>query len=109
MPKFITFFSYTGESAKAMITKPSDRSAAARELVESMGGTVESFYWMQGHHDGFLIYTLADSVSASGVSLAVGATGAIKGLETHQIYDRDEQAAIVAAAKKASYKPPTAS
>lgn len=108
MPKFITFFSYTGDSAKAMIDRPSDRSAAARGLVESMGGTVESFYWMQGKHDGFLIYTVPDSVTASALSLAVGATGAITGLQSHQIYDRDEQAAIVAAAKKASYKPPTA-
>ena len=108
MPKFITFFSYTGESAKAMINKPTDRSAAARTIVDSLGGTLESFYWMQGHHDGFLIYSLADSVSAAAVSIAVGATGAIKGLETHQIYDRDEQAAIVATAKKVTYKPPTA-
>ena len=28
MPRFITFFSYTGASAKAMIERPSDRSAA---------------------------------------------------------------------------------
>ena len=110
MPKFISFFSYTGESAKAMIEHPTDRSAAARTLVESLGGTLDSFYWMQGKHDGFLIVTLPDSVAASALSLAVGATGAITGLETHQIYDRSEQAAIVeaAAAPKRAYKPPTA-
>jgi uncharacterized protein with GYD domain len=108
MPKFITFFSYTGESAKAMIDRPSDRSAAARAVVESLGGTMEAFYWMQGKHDGFLISTLADGVSASALSLAVGSTGAIKGIESHQIFDRDEQAAIVKAAKSATYKPPTA-
>ena len=51
MPRFITFFSYTGESAKAMIEKPSDRSAAGKALVESLGGTQEAFYWMQGKHD----------------------------------------------------------
>jgi uncharacterized protein with GYD domain len=107
MPKFITFFSYTGASAKAMIDRPSDRSAAARELVESLGGQMESFYWMQGKHDGFFIYSLPDSVSASGLSLAVASTGAIGGIQSHQIYDRDEQAAIVQAAKKATYKPPT--
>ncbi|MBA2633506.1 MAG: GYD domain-containing protein [Chloroflexi bacterium] len=55
MPRFITFFSYTAESAKAMIERPSDRSAAAKALVESLGGTQEAFYWMQGKHDGFLI------------------------------------------------------
>lgn len=108
MPKFITFFSYTGEAAKAMINKPTDRSAAARGIVESLGGSMEAFYWMQGKHDGFIIATLPDSVSASALSMAVGASGAVTGLQSHQIYDRDEQAAIVKAAKSATYKPPTA-
>ena len=57
MPRFITFFSYTGEAAKAMIEHPSDRSAASKALVESVGGTQEAFYWMQGKHDGFIITT----------------------------------------------------
>ena len=107
MPKFITFFSYTGESAKAMIDKPSDRSAAARGLVESLGGTVESFYWMQGKHDGFLIYSLPDNVPAAALGLAVASTGAITGVQTHEVYGAAEQAAIMATAKKVTYKPPT--
>jgi uncharacterized protein with GYD domain len=110
MPRFITFFSYTGESAKAMIERPSDRSAAVRALVESLGGTQEAFYWMQGEHDGFVISNLPDGVTAAAVSLAVGASGAVGGLETHQIFDGDEQAAIVKQADTArrAYKPPTA-
>jgi uncharacterized protein with GYD domain len=93
-----------------MIERPSDRSAAARTLVESLGGTLESFYWMQGKHDGFLIANLPDGVAAAGLAAAVGATGAITGLETHQIFDHDEQAAIVQHAATAGkvYKPPTA-
>jgi uncharacterized protein with GYD domain len=110
MPRFITFFNYTGAAVKAMIDNPTDRSAAARELVESLGGTQEAFYWMQGEHDGFLITNLPDGVSAAALAGAVGATGAVGGLETHQIFDSDEQAAIVKKARTASaaYKPPTA-
>jgi uncharacterized protein with GYD domain len=110
VPRFITFFSYTGGSAKAMIDRPSDRSAAAKALVESLGGTQEAFYWMQGKHDGFLITNLPDAVAASALAAAVGATGAITSIETHQIFDLDEQAAIVTQAGIAmrAYKPPTA-
>ena len=110
MPRYITFFSYTGESAKAMIEHPSDRSAASKALVESLGGTQEAFYWMQGRHDGFLIAKLPDSVVAAALAAAVGSTGAVAGLETHQIFDHEEQAAIVKHAKTAvhAYKPPTA-
>lgn len=109
MPRYITFFSYTGAAAKAMIERPSDRSAAAKALVESIGGTLDAFYWMQGHHDGFLITSLPDGVSAAALATAVGSTGAITSLETHEIYDGDQQAEIVKRAKTAvdAYKPPT--
>ena len=109
MPRFITFFSYTAESEKAMIDRPSDRSAAAKAAVESLGGRQEAFYWMQGKHDGFLIAELPDGVAAAALAVAVGATGAVGGLETHQIFDHDEQAAIAqkAGAARKAYKPPT--
>lgn len=110
MPRFITFFSYTGESAKAMVERPSDRSAAGKALVESLGGTQEAFYWMAGKHDGFLISNLPDGVSASALAAAVAATGAVVGLETHQIFDQDEQATLIGKAAEAlrAYRPPTA-
>ena len=110
MPRFISFFSYTAESTKSMIERPSDRSAAGKALVESLGGTQEAFYWMQGKHDGFLISNLPDGVAASAIAAAVGSTGAVVGLETHQIFDATEQAAIVRNADTArkAYKPPTA-
>ena len=110
MPRFITFFSYTADAAKAMIEHPSDRTAAGKALVESLGGTQEAFYWMQGKHDGFLITNLPDGVTAAALSAAVAATGAVGGLRTHQIFDHDEQAEIVkrAATARQVYKPPTA-
>ena len=110
MPRFITYFSYTAESAKAMIDRPTDRAAAAKALVESLGGTQEAFYWMQGKHDGFLITNLPDAVTASALAAAVGASGAVVGAETHQIFDQDEQAAIIkqAGTALAAYRAPTA-
>jgi uncharacterized protein with GYD domain len=110
MSRYILFFSYTGQAAKAMIERPSDRSAAAATLVESLGGTMEAFYWMQGKHDGFLITNLPDGVAASALAAAVGSTGSLVNLESHQIFDQGEQSAIVQQAKTAlaAYKPPTA-
>lgn len=110
MPRFITFFSYTAEATKAMVEHPSDRSAAAKALVESLGGTQEAFYWMHGKRDGFLITNLPDGAAAAALAAAVGATGAVGGLETHQIFDHDEQATILqqAAIARKAYKPPTA-
>jgi hypothetical protein len=65
---------------------------------------------MQGGHDGFRISSVPDGVAASALAAAVGATGAIVGVESHQIFNHDEQAAIAkqAAAALAGYTPPTA-
>jgi len=38
-PVTYAFFSYAAEAARAMINRPSDRSAAGKALVESLGGT----------------------------------------------------------------------
>jgi uncharacterized protein with GYD domain len=110
MPNYISFLSYTGASAKAMIDRPTDRTAAAKALVESLGGKLEGFYWMNGDHDGFLITTLPDSASVAGLSAAASSTGAITGMRSYEIFDREAQAQIVKSAKTAlaDYKPPIA-
>ncbi len=110
MPRYITFFSYSGDAMKAMVERPSDRTAAARALAESVGGTLDGFYWMQGVHDGFLLTTLPDGVAAAALAAAAGSTGAVTSLETHQIFDQGDQEAIMARAKsvKGAYRPPTA-
>ena len=109
MPRYVTLFSYTSESVRSMIDNPTDRLAAAKALVESMGGTLEAFYWMHGAHDGLLISNLPDGVTAAALSAAAGSTGAIAGLETHELFDPGQQADIVTKAKLAlaAYKPPT--
>ncbi len=109
MGKYITFFSYTAEAVRGMIDHPSDRTAAVRGLVESLGGSVESFYWMTGAQDGFVITDVPDGVSGVALSAAVASTGAAANLESHEIFDHDQQAEIVAKAKTAlqAYSPPT--
>ena len=110
MPHYINFFSYAGPAAKAMIDRPSDRHAAAKTLVESLGGKLEAFYWMSGKFDGFLIAQLPDGMSAAALAAAASSSGAFTDFETHEIFDRDAQAQILKSAKTATtaYKPPTA-
>lgn len=108
MAKYIVFFSYSAAAVKGMIDHPSDRSAAVRELASSLGGSVESFYWMQGEHDGFVIGDFPDSVSGVAIAAAVASTGAVTSLKSHEIFDHDQQAEIVEKAKTAlkAYTPP---
>jgi uncharacterized protein with GYD domain len=110
MPRYICYFSYTHSAARAMIEKPTDRAAAAKALVESVGGTMDCFYWMQGHHDGFFIADFKDGTTAAAVAAAAASTGAISQVESHELFGSEAQGQIMRMAKTAlaGYKPPTA-
>ena len=71
MAKYAMFFTYTSDAWARMINSPGDRAAAARQMVEAAGGTLECIYWMLGEHDGLAIVDLPDSVGAAAVNLAV--------------------------------------
>jgi uncharacterized protein with GYD domain len=45
--------------------------------VQALGGTLETFYYAYGGDDFFIIADLPDSATATAVSLAVNATGAV--------------------------------
>jgi uncharacterized protein with GYD domain len=93
-----------------MIDRPTDRVAAAREIVESVGGRMECFYWMQGNHDGFLIAEYKDAASAAAVAMAAASTGGTSLWESHELFDGAAQEQIMRIAKSARdrYKPPMA-
>ena len=80
MPKYLLDVHYTLEGVKGLQADGGTaRVAAATELVESLGGTVESFYFALGDTDAYVVVELPDNSSAAAGALAVnlggGATG----------------------------------
>jgi len=108
MSKYAIFFSYSSDTWARMISTPGDRTAAIRQLLDSVGGSFDSLYWMFGAHDGIAIVDAPDSLSAAAVSVAVGSTGAFKHLETHELFTQDQLGEMLARAKNAAqvYQPP---
>jgi uncharacterized protein with GYD domain len=104
--KYLVLFSLTSESAKRFIAKPSDRSAVVREVAESAGGSLESYYWMFGQYDGAAIFNLPDSHSMAAVSLAITSSGALSRFETHELIESSDLTAIAERAKGITYQPP---
>jgi uncharacterized protein with GYD domain len=102
MPKYISFYSYTPEAWRAMTESPEDRSVAARKLVESVGGKLESFYWMSGRFDGLLIADLPDDQSAGALAAIVKGAGALKEYETHVVTSMDQAPAMLKKAQAAA-------
>jgi uncharacterized protein with GYD domain len=104
--KYLTLFNLSSEAIKGFVTKPSDRSAALRELLESAGGSLESYYWMLGQYDGVGVIELPDSHTAAAFSIAVTSSGAFSRLETHELIEASDLTAIAERARGIAYQPP---
>jgi uncharacterized protein with GYD domain len=88
--KYVTFFRYAGEAWKRMIEIPENRAVAARNLIEKVGGSMETFYWMFGEWDGLVIYEVPDTASAAAFSGLVTSSGLISGVMTHQLVSMED-------------------
>ncbi len=108
MAKYVILFGLTGETARRFVAKPSDRAAVVRELAESAGGSLESYYWMFGQYDGLAIFELPDSQTAAALSLAATGSGAFTKFETHELIAAGDLVQIAERAKAISYQPPGA-
>jgi len=108
MAKYAFFFTYTSDAWARMVHSPGDRTTAVRQLIDSLGGCLESVYWMAGAHDGIVVADFADSVHAAALSVAVGSTGAFKHLETHELFTQEQLAEVLTQARGAAqvYQPP---
>src|SRR3954465_8920577 len=67
MPKYLARASYTAEGAQGLRKdKASGRRAVAAQVLESLGGKLECFYFAFGEDDAIMIYKLPDNVAAKG-------------------------------------------
>ena len=72
-------------------------------LVESLGGTIDCFYFAFGKTDAVVIADFPDGVSAAAASLTIAASGAVSGRVTVLLTPEEIDQA---AKKSAKYTPP---
>jgi uncharacterized protein with GYD domain len=108
MPRYLTFFSYDQESWRHMVQHPEDRAEAARQVVETAGGRLESFYWTLGEHDGLAIFEADDAESATAILAGIAASGRVLRLQTTALLTSAEAHRALVRAKDvaAAYRPP---
>jgi uncharacterized protein with GYD domain len=106
MALYLSRFSYTTDAMKALLDQPQDRSAAAREVAESLGGKLLGFWYAFGEFDGVFLMEAPDNASAAALAMAVGAGGALSEIETTVLLDMDEAQDAMRKAAAATYRPP---
>lgn len=91
-----------------MISAPGDRTTAVRQVLGSVGGSLESIYWMFGSHDGIAICEVPDSVSAAAVSIAVASSGSFHHNETRELLSQEQLGVSLqrAGATAKAFQPP---
>lgn len=104
MPKYLYQGSYTQVGAQGLLKEGgTSRKDTVSAMVESMGGSVEAFYFAFGGNDICVIVDVPDHATAAALSIAVGAAGTVN-LTTTVLIEPEE---IDQAVKKTvSYRPP---
>ncbi len=79
MPKFLVRVKYTPDGAKGVLKDGgSGRRKAVEELMATLGGTLEAFYFTFGEDDAVLIIDLPNAETALAIAVTVRASGAIQ-------------------------------
>ena len=106
MPKYLIEFSYTSEGAKGLLKEGGTaRREATKELLQSVGGRLEAYYFAFGSADGFILADIPDNAGAAAASLTGSATGAVHAKTTVLITPEEMDAA---SQKKTEFRAPGA-
>ena len=106
MPLYMTQFAYTPEAWAALVDNPEDRSAPVRELTESMGGRLVSWYLSMGDYDGLLIYEAPDDATAGAAVLAAARRGHLRATKTTPLFTAEESMEIMRRAGGTAFRAP---
>jgi len=79
MAKYLVIGSYTAQGAGGVLKEGgSGRRDAARQVIESVGGTLESIYWGFGTDDFYATVELPGHAAATAASLKISSSGAAR-------------------------------
>ena len=109
MAHYLFQASYTPVALKAMVDNPQDREAAARPLIEAVGGKLHHVFFCFGKDDVLALVEAPDDEAMAAAALIIGASGAFSSGRTTKLLTSAEAMASMAAAKTASksYTPAT--
>ena len=104
MQKYLFHGTYTPEGYRGLLAEGGTRRIeAARQALQSMGGSLECFYFSFAEEDFYIIVNLPDNVTTTAVTLAgnISGTFSIRGIPLLTPEEMDE-----VAKKSVDFRPP---
>ena len=78
MAKFLIEVKYTLDGAKGLVAEGgSSRVAATKTAIESLGGSLETFYFAFGETDAYIIMDMPDNAAAAAAALISRSSGGV--------------------------------
>ena len=108
MPKYLIRANYTKAGLKGLLKEGgSSRRKAVEQAAQSLGGTVEAFYYAFGETDVYAIVDYPDTVTITAGALIINGSGTAVQSTTVLITPEEvDQATDLAKEKMAAYRPP---
>jgi uncharacterized protein with GYD domain len=104
MAKYLASFKYTTDGTKGLLMEGgTKRRQATEQLMQSLGGKLEAYYFAFGEEDGFAILEGPDNIGAAAASLIVNASGAVSVKVTVLLTPEEVDQAVK---RSATYRPP---
>ena len=110
MSYYLYQLSYSKDAIKALVANPSDREAAARKLIEALGGKLHHLFFAFGKYDVICLIEGPDDKFMMAGAAAVASAGTVSASSTVKLMTAADAMAAMAMAGKAtgSYKAPQA-
>jgi uncharacterized protein with GYD domain len=101
--------SYTPAALKSMTDNPQDREAAARPIIEAVGGKLHNLFFCFGSDDVLALIEAPNDEAMAAAAFVIGGSGAFSSGKTTKLLTSTEAMAAMTAAKSASesYTPAT--
>ena len=106
MARYLAQVSYTSDAMASLVNSPEDRGATLRELIERLGGRIETFDYCFGDYQVTTIMEFPDDETMEALQMAVYASGAIKDLKITVLIPMENAVRAMTRARAAGYRPP---
>jgi uncharacterized protein with GYD domain len=105
MGRYLYLGKYTSTGLKGVLTEGGTaREVATRAAIESVGGQVHSYGFLQGEHDFYVLADMPDDGTAITPSLVAGSSGTVSVTST-RVFSATELDAICERARRMSFSP----
>ena len=93
MPKYVTLLNWTDQGV-ANVKDSVNRYHAAKELLESKGGSFEAIAWTIGPYDIVAIVDVPDEETGTAFTLQLASSGNLRSV-TMRAFDEDEMSRVI--------------